>query len=179
MTEPFISEIKLFAGNYNPRNWAMCNGAILSVSQNQSLFSLLGSTYGGDGRITFGLPDMRGRLPLHFGQGIGLFPRYLGQRLGLETSTLRIEEVPTHTHTLQASLNDATDKEPGGKVVAKPVENFYSNGDPASNEKELNPLVVQNAGGNTSGDTDPHTNVMPYQCLTFIIALKGAYPSRN
>ncbi|MCP4693551.1 MAG: phage tail protein [Desulfobacterales bacterium] len=177
MTEPYIGEIRMFAGSFAPRSWAFCDGQLLSVSQFDALFSLLGTIYGGDGRTTFGLPDLRGRLPVHMGQGPGLSNRVLGQRVGEEHVTLAANQMPNHSHSFMAGKNEADATTLSGNVLAKtPTEDkFYA--DPSSDATKqvtLKPDVVQEAGGGQH-----HANLMPYICVHFIIALVGNYPPRT
>lgn len=174
MADPFLGEIKMFAGNYAPPHWATCDGQIMPTNQNQALASLLGAIYGGDGQTTFGLPEMRGRVPMHFGTGPGLTSRAIGQRFGTETVTLTEDQMPTHTHSLQASTSQATSDSPAGTVLATPASSFYSDGNPPD---KITALLGNNLG--QSGGGMPHSNLMPYQTLTFIISLAGTYPSRN
>ena len=172
MSEPFIGQIKMFAGNFAPRSWSFCSGQLLAISQNDALFSLLGTTYGGDGRTTFGLPDLRGRLPIHMGQGPGLNSRPIGQKSGNEQVTLAEQTLAAHTHE-SASTNAATHNSPGGKVLANTGStNVY--GTDATTTMAPATMVAQGAASPT-----PHTNVMPYQTVSFIICLFGVYPSRN
>lgn len=170
MSEPFVGEIRMFAGNFAPRSWAFCDGQLLAISQNDALFSLLGTTYGGDGRTTFGLPDLRGRLPIHAGDGPGLSPRGLGSKSGSENVTLTLNQLPSHTHgPIQASTNAATEENPANNVTGQPVERIYGND---------TPLGDMDAGAITSvGGSQPHSNLMPFLCVHFIIALVGIYPS--
>lgn len=175
MSEPFVGEIRMFAGNFAPRGWAFCDGQLLAVSQNDALFSLLGTIYGGDGRTTFGLPDLRGRIPIHAGQGPGLSSRRLGSKTGAEHETLTVNQMPSHSHTMQASNNPADSRTLSGKVLAKGIntnDTFYVN-----SGESTTPLVtgmVSNSGGSRS-----HNNLMPTLCIHFIVALVGIYPSRN
>lgn len=172
MSEPFCGEIQMFAGNFAPRGWAFCDGQLLSVNSNQALFSLLGTVYGGDGRTTFGLPDLRGRLPLHAGSGPGLTPRKLGAKAGIEKVTLTNDKLPSHTHDYNGNTAAADVSAPAGKVVATTaVFRFYKPVDPTVN-------MAGSAIGNTGG-SGSHTNLMPALCINFIIALVGIYPSRN
>lgn len=172
MSEPFVGEIRMFAGNFAPRGWAFCDGQLLAVSQNDALFSLFGTIYGGDGRTTFGLPDMRGRLPLHAGAGPGLSPRRLGARGGAEKVTLTVNQMPSHTHPLQASTELAQDHDPGGRVLAAGSGiNHYT---PSSPTSAMASNMVTHTGGSRS-----HTNLMPFLCVNFIVALFGIYPSRH
>jgi microcystin-dependent protein len=173
MSDPFVGEIKMFAGNFAPRGWALCDGQLLAVSQNDALFSLLGTTYGGDGRTTFALPDMRGRIPIHAGTGPGLSQHRLGEKGGSETHTLSINEVPSHTHAVQA-LNkpgDSGNPEDRHWAASSGTPLAYSNADP---DTDLAAEAIDGAGGNQS-----HYNMMPNLCINFIIALFGIYPSRN
>lgn len=178
MSEPYVGEIRMFAGNFSPRGWAYCDGQLLAVSQNDALFSLLGTIYGGDGRTTFGLPDMRGRLPVHNGQGPGLSDRRLGGKGGAEKETLVSNQIPSHNHAFMASGQPAMEISPTGRVLAKTPadagDNFYA--PPADPSLQVNLLhgVVGRAGG-----TQSHTNLMPFLCVNFIIALFGVYPSRH
>lgn len=171
MSEPFVGEIKMFAGNFAPRSWALCDGQLLSVSQNDALFSLLGTIYGGDGRTTFGLPDMRGRLPIHVGSGPGLTPRQLGQRFGQESVNLTAAQTPPHTHQLRATDEAGETTNPSGQVQAQTTDESYSTDPPNTNM--ASPAI------STSGSSQSHFNIQPFQCINFIIALFGIYPSRN
>ncbi|MEM7033146.1 MAG: tail fiber protein [Chloroflexota bacterium] len=176
MSEPFVGEIRMFAGNFAPRGWAFCDGQLLAVSQNDALFSLLGTIYGGDGRTTFGLPDMRGRIPLHQGQGPGLSQRRLGSKSGAENHTLTTNEMATHSHDLNANTAAGTDVAPQGKVYAtvQVGGNDFSVYSPENQDTSMNDSVIGNTGGSQS-----HTNLMPTLCVNFIIALFGIYPSRS
>jgi microcystin-dependent protein len=172
MTEPFVGEIRMFAGNFAPSGWAYCDGQLLQVSQNDALFSLLGTIYGGDGRTTFGLPDLRGRLPIHHGSGLGLTPRPLGQKSGEENVTLNTNELPSHTHAMKASTAVGTQNNPAGEFLgASPTVRVFRPGAPAV---PLNAASITSLGGSQN-----HTNLMPFLCINFIIALFGIYPSRN
>ena len=173
MSEPFVGEIRMFAGNFNPRGWAFCDGQLLAVSQNDALFSLLGTIYGGDGRTTFGLPDMRGRLAMHAGSGPGLSPRRLGAKFGSENETLTVNQLASHTHDANASRNRANSTMIQGKILAKTEDDAFFYG-PTSVPKPLKTGLVQNTGGSRS-----HTNLMPSLCINYIIALVGIYPSRQ
>jgi microcystin-dependent protein len=172
MSEPFVGEIRMFAGNFAPRGWAFCDGQLLAVSQNDALFSLLGTIYGGDGRTTFGLPDMRGRIPLHQGEGPGLSPRRLGSKGGAEKETLTVNQLPSHSHVFNANTEAATASDPAGRVLADVQGyNFYRDD---IQDTSLAPGAITNTGGSQS-----HTNLMPTLCVHFIIALFGIYPSRH
>jgi microcystin-dependent protein len=161
----------MFAGNFAPRGWALCDGQLVAISQNPTLFSLLGTTYGGDGRITFGLPDLRGRVPVHYGNGPGLSSRNIGQKSGAESVTLVSTQLPSHTHPLQGSTDAATTQDPTGNVFARTSGDAYGSDFSASN---MNGAALGNSGGNQS-----HTNLMPFQVVNFIVALVGVYPSRS
>ena len=172
MSEPFIGDIKIVGFNFVPRNWAQCDGQLLPIAQNQSLFSLLGTTFGGDGRTTFALPDMRGRAPLHQGSDPGLSPRPWGQKAGQNKVTLTIAQIPSHGHQLNASSDNATTNTPDGNLPATAVPGFNVYGDTANADGE----VTQVSG---SGDGQGHNNMQPYLALNFVIALQGGVPSRN
>ena len=173
MTEPFVGEIRMFAGNFAPRGHAFCEGQLLAVSQNDALFSLLGTTYGGDGRTTFGLPDLRGRVPIHQGTGPGLTNRRIGALGGAERVTLAVTQIPSHSHP----ANCAT----GGNAVS-PVGNYWST-DPGGNSAGFNSAADADMGngaiGNNVGGGGSHENRQPSLAINFIIALVGIYPSRN
>jgi microcystin-dependent protein len=172
MSEPFVGEIRMFAGNFAPRGWAFCDGQLLAVSQNDALFSLLGTIYGGDGRTTFGLPDLRGRIPIHAGSGPGLSLRRLGAKGGVESVSLTANQLPSHSHPLQASAQSATEALPEGKVLARSDVDIYIEGEtPAENMASTSITAV--------GGSQRHSNLMPFLCIHFIIALFGIYPSRH
>ncbi len=172
MSEPFVGEIRMFAGNFAPRGWAFCDGQLLAVSQNDALFSLLGTIYGGDGRTTFGLPDMRGRIPNHAGTGPGLSPRPLGQKTGSENETLTVNQLPSHNHDMSVSTDAGTQSTSNGQYLASsPNVRIFR---PAGPNSSLLNTSVTNFGGSGS-----HANVMPFLCVNFIIALVGIYPSRT
>lgn len=172
MSEPFVGEIRMFAGNFAPQGWAFCDGQLLAVSQNDALFSLLGTTYGGDGRTTFGLPDLRGRVPIHAGNGPGLSARPLGSKGGTEKETVTINQMAPHSHAFQGTDQLAVSPNPAGNVTAKSTTaDAYINEAPSS---ALAGGAVTSTGGSQS-----HTNLMPYLCVHFIIALFGIYPSRQ
>ena len=172
MSEPFVGEIRMFAGNFAPRGWAFCDGQLLAVSQNDALFSLLGTIYGGDGRTTFALPDMRGRIPLHQGTGPGLSPRRIGARGGQETVTLTTNQLPSHSHDFNVNRNPGTSSAPQGKVVAAEA------GFPVFRDVDQDVSFASTAITNTGGSRS-HTNLMPTLCIHYIIALVGIYPSRQ
>ena len=172
MSEPFVGEIRMFAGNFAPRGWAFCDGQLLAVSQNDALFSLLGTIYGGDGRTTFGLPDLRGRIPIHAGTGPGLSPRRLGAKGGAEKVTLTVNQLPSHSHPMRASADPASGPNPQGDVLAETTtDRVYSDN---AADAAMASSSISAVGGSRS-----HTNLMPYLCVHFIIALVGIYPSRH
>ena len=175
MAEPFIGGIIMFGGNFAPRSYAFCSGQLLSIAQNTALFSILGTTYGGNGQTTFALPDLRGRVPIHPGQGPGLSNYSLGQQAGTESNTLTTNNMPAHAHgyTIPANASDGTTTEPGNNTfLGQPTQgNLYTTGGPG----------VQMPGGNTAivGGSQPFSILQPYTCVNFIIALEGIFPSRN
>ncbi len=170
--EPFIAQIIMFGGNFAPRGWAFCDGQLLAISQNTALFSLLGTTYGGDGRTTFGLPDLRGRVSMHPGNGPGLSSRRLGEKGGAETVTLNTTQIPSHNHNISVGVNTSPGDEgtPTG-VIANHAGGFCEE---ATSGQFLGGASSADTGGNT-----PHNNIQPYQCVNYIIALQGIFPSRN
>jgi microcystin-dependent protein len=165
MSEPFLSEIKIVSFNFAPRGWALCNGQLLPINQNQALFSLLGTTYGGNGQTNFALPDLRGRIPIHFGNG-----HVLGERAGEESHTLIMSEMAAHVHPVSASNADPNQGLPTGNMWAKGAGAYSS----VAPNTSMNPASISNAGG-----SQPHTNMQPYLVLNFIIALIGIFPSQN
>ena len=178
--DPFIAEIIMFGGNFAPRGWALCDGQILPISSNTALFSLLGTTYGGDGRTTFQLPDLRGRVAIHPGSGPGLSTYRLGQRGGSETVVLNANQLPSHTHTATATLkgiNRAGNTTlPGGNTLAsKSRTNIYQTAAPDVDMQAGSVTVTVAAAGGNQG----HPNIMPYLAVNHIIALQGTFPSRN
>jgi microcystin-dependent protein len=172
--EPFIGEIKLFAGNFAPRGWAFCDGQLLPISQWQALFSILGTMYGGDGRTTFALPDLRGRAPIHPGNGPGLSNYQVGEKGGVEQVTLTTNQMPTHTHSLNANTNTGDHPDPAGASLADTKgrdRDYLKSG-------EVNTSMSAQSIGNTGGG-QPHENRPPYLAVNYIIALEGIYPSRS
>jgi microcystin-dependent protein len=167
VSEPFIGSVILFAGNFAPRGWAFCDGQLLSISQNTALFSILGTTYGGNGQTTFALPDLRGRSPIGPRQGPGLANHDLGEEGGVENVTLSINQMPAHSHLPGASLGEQDTNSPANAIAAK--GGVYGAGSASANM-----APVSAAGGN-----QPHENRPPYLGLNYIIALEGIYPSRN
>lgn len=171
MSEPFLAEVRMVGFNFAPRGWAFCDGQILPINQNQSLYSLLGTTYGGDGRTSFALPDLRGRTPIHVGASNGT-PHTLGQKSGEETHILSLNETPAHNHGVQVSTAAADSPTPSGTVLAQ-AEMIYHN--PTGVPKTtMNNATLTNAGGGQA-----HDNMQPYLAVNFCIALRGLFPSRN
>jgi microcystin-dependent protein len=166
MSQPFLGEVKLIAWNYPPKGWAFCNGQFLPINQNQALFSLLGTTYGGNGQTTFALPDLRSRTPIHMGSGFTQ-----GQKGGEEFHTLSINELPTHLHALQGSNNNGSSQTAANNVLGVVAGRLYT--DPA-NLTPLAPSSVTNVGG-----SQPHENRQPYLVVNAIVALQGIFPSQN
>ena len=172
MAEPFLSEIRIMSFNYAPKGWAMCNGQFLPINQNQALFSLLGTTFGGNGQTTFALPDLRGRTPIHVGE-----KHTLGEKAGEQAHTLTIQELPTHTHVLQASSTQAdqatlvTPPNNTPNILATVTGNQYA---PPASLTTLTPGTVTNVGGSQA-----HLNMQPFIALNFCIALQGIFPSPN
>jgi microcystin-dependent protein len=169
MTEPFIGEIRNFGFNFAPRGWALCQGQLLPINQNTALFSLLGTMYGGDGRITFALPDLRGRAPIGFGQGPGLTDRTQGVAAGVEAVILTQSELPPHNHPVGAA-SDAVTKNPAGAMPAITSSHRSYGG---SQDAEMNPSMIGQVGGGL-----PHDNMSPYVVTNWCIATEGIFPSR-
>ena len=183
MSEPFLGMIAIYGFNFAPRGWAMCNGQILPIAQNTALFSLLGTTYGGNGQTTFALPDLRGRVAVGPGQGPGLPPVNLGQMSGEPTHTLIITEMPAHNHTTQVSTNAFLDGFGGSGDSSNPTNNFWSSvtsGGPynSTTNAKMNANAVQVVLG-IAGGSQPHNNMQPYLGLNYIICMEGIFPSRN
>lgn len=169
--DPFIGEIGIFGGNFAPRGWALCEGQLLAISQNQALFSILGTTYGGDGVTTFALPDLRGRVPLQPGTGPGLSTRHLGEKGGSEKVSIGINQLPAHSHNLMANNAPGSNNSPAGDVLATGTTRLYS---PDAPDVAMNGAAISSVGGN-----QPVAVMQPYLGLNYIIALQGTYPSRN
>ena len=172
MAEPFLGQILMVGFNFAPRGWAYCNGQLLPIAQNTALFSLLGTTYGGNGQTTFALPNLQSRVPIHFGQGAGLSAYSLGETGGQESVTLTTPQMPAHNHTaaLNASGGAGSDGSPTGNYLAD--GNQYTSS--TNTSMNANAVAIGIAGG-----TQPHSNIQPYLGLNFIIALEGIFPSRN
>ena len=167
MAEPFLSEIRMMSFNFAPKGWALCNGQLLPINQNQALFSLLGTTFGGDGRVNFGLPNLQSKVPIHTGGGFTL-----GQTGGEQSHTLTSAELPTHTHALQATSSNGSAIIPTGNLLAGSTPQLYHAQD--ASVTPMNPGSVANVGG-----SQPHLNMQPFLALNFSIALQGIFPSPN
>ncbi len=190
--EPFIGEIIMFGGNFAPRSWAFCNGQLLAISQNTALFSILGTTYGGDGRTTFALPDLRGRSAIHAGRGPGLSTMKLGQRGGAESVTLNLLNLPNHSHTasitsaqaavtLKASVDEGSSDEAEGNILASGISKMYAAANVAD-QVNLAPVAAPVTGSVTlsnTGNQQSFNNRNPFEVVNYIIALFGTYPSRS
>ncbi|MEP6848647.1 MAG: tail fiber protein [Acidobacteriota bacterium] len=170
MADPFIGEIRIFAGNFAPQSWAFCDGSLQAISQNDTLFALIGTTYGGDGVQTFALPDLRGRVPIHQGQGPGLSSYVIGQVSGTENVTLINTQMPQHTHIASANSATGTAGTPANGFWAGTAAPTYN----TTADAPMNPAATNSAGGN-----QPHENMHPFLTVTFIISLFGIFPSQN
>jgi microcystin-dependent protein len=172
MAQPFIGEIRMFAGNFPPTGWMFCDGQTIPISQNDALFILLGTTYGGDGESTFNLPDLQGRAPVHQGTGPDGQTYQMGEKAGVETVTLTTQQIPSHNHAFLGSTNAATDNNPTGRILARSATVQYltiSPGTVAANANAVTPV----------GGSQPHENMQPYLCVNFIISLFGLFPSQT
>jgi microcystin-dependent protein len=167
MAEPFLSEIRIMSFGFPPKGWALCDGQLLPINQNQALFSLLGTTYGGDGRVNFGLPNLQGRAPIHMGAG-----HTLGERGGEQGHTLSISELPTHVHTLNGTSNTGVSAIAAGNLCATSPSQLYQA--PDNNLAAMNPASIANVGGSQA-----HLNMQPFLVLNFSIALQGIFPSQT
>ncbi|TMA94318.1 MAG: phage tail protein [Deltaproteobacteria bacterium] len=166
MSSPFVGEIRMFAGNFAPQGWMFCEGQLLAIAENDTLFNLIGTTYGGDGQTTFALPDLRGRLPVHTGQG-----HVIGELAGTEEVTLTAAQLPVHTHPLMAAPGVAVDPNPLGKVPAQTRATDLYVADPPD-------VTLAASAVSSRGSSQPHGNVMPFLCVSFIISLFGVFPSQ-
>ena len=166
MSGPFVGEIRMFAGNFAPAGWAFCNGALIPIDQNPTLFQLIGTTYGGDGQNNFALPNLQSRLPLHVGQGFAL-----GQTGGAESVTLTTSQIPAHSHVPQGTTDPASQVSPAGGVWATPSSPLYNSSPPANS---MNPAAIGVAGG-----SQPHDNMQPFLVVNFILSLFGVFPSQS
>lgn len=165
MAQPYVGEIRMFAGNFAPAGWMFCEGQLLPISENETLFQLIGTTYGGDGQSTFALPDLRGRIPIHQGSGF-----ILAETGGVEEVTLTVNQIPAHSHPFLVSLDQAATPNPGTNVIGTPLTAtpFFA----AAPNLAISPQSVSSVGG-----SQPHTNFQPYLCVDFIISLFGIFPS--
>ncbi|KPV93697.1 Phage Tail Collar Domain protein [Pseudoalteromonas sp. P1-9] len=186
--DPLLGQIMLFAGNFAPRGWAFCDGQLLAISQNSALFSILGTTYGGDGRTTFALPDLRGRVAVHEGNGPGLSPYRLGEKGGVEDVTLNTLQIPSHSHiagsvSLPVSSSEATSSNPVDHVLASAMTNISRETAVSTNvyaDADMANSNMKTAGSTgATGGSQSHTNVQPYLATNYIIAVQGTFPSRN
>jgi microcystin-dependent protein len=168
MSTPFIGEIRMFGGNFAPAGWAFCDGQPIPISENDALFTLIGTTYGGDGEETFNLPNLQSRVPMHAGTGPDGVTYDLGEQAGVEQVTLTVQQIPIHTHPLLGSNSTATTQSPGGNVAAQGVGQIYTSAD---SPIQLSPQSVAPTGG-----SQPHDNLQPYLCVNFIISLFGEFP---
>lgn len=168
MAQPYVGEIRMFAGNFAPAGWMFCEGQLLPISENETLFQLIGTTYGGDGQSTFALPDLRGRIPIHQGNGF-----ILAETGGAEEITLTVNQIAAHSHAMLATINAASATAPGGAVIfgrtSNPAITPYGSDNPST---AMSPAMVGSVGG-----SQPHTNFQPYLCVDFIISLFGIFPS--
>ncbi|CAN5802567.1 tail fiber protein [soil metagenome] len=184
MSNPFLGEIRMFAGVFAPRGWTFCNGQLMAISENDALYTLIGTTYGGDGQTTFGIPDLRGRVPLSQGQGPGLSSYVIGQKAGTESVTLTLLQTPSHTHSLNATSANGNVAVPNNQTLpASPdaptphtTASLYVEATPnAVVQNTMDPTSISPSGGSNQ----PHENRMPVLAFSFIIALEGVFPSRN
>lgn len=180
MSEPFLGEVRMFGGNFAPRGWAFCNGQLLSIAQNTALFSILGTTYGGDGQTTFALPNLQGRFAMHWGNAAGFSPRTIGEMSGTESVTMLTSQMPSHNHTIGANTSDGNTEAPAGAVWARAVD---GSANPVSAYASglvppVNTTMAAQAVGPTGGN-QPLPVMNPFLCVTFIIALEGIFPSRS
>jgi microcystin-dependent protein len=169
----YVGEIRMFAGNFEPQGWAFCNGQTLPISENDVLFNLIGTTYGGDGQSTFNLPNLQGRVPVHMGTGRDGTPYQISQLAGAEQVTLTVQQMPSHTHPLMASTAGGTAATPQGNVLASPgggIQLYYE----GQTTGAMNTGAIGGAGG-----SQPHDNTQPFLCINFIISLFGVYPSQS
>lgn len=166
MSQPYIGEIRMFGGNFAPAGWAFCNGALMPISENDALFNLIGTTYGGDGQTTFGLPNLQGRLPVHMGANFAI-----GQMAGSESVTLTVSQLPVHNHAFLATTDAGSATDPGGQTLAQFAGNSAYFAAPATTALAASSLLPD------SGASQPHSNLQPFLCVSFIISLFGVYPS--
>jgi microcystin-dependent protein len=170
MAQPYVGEIRLFAGNFAPAGWEFCNGQLMPIADNVTLYQLLGTTYGGDGMETFALPDMRGRIPLHMGDAGG-FSAQLGQAAGVEAVALTVSQMPSHRHTLVGTSDPSLVRSVAGGVFGRGASDVYAS--------EFDPVTLAPPSVNSKGGSQPHENMQPYLCISYIISLFGIFPSPN
>lgn len=170
---PYVGELRIFAGTFAPAGWSFCEGQLLPISENETLFNLIGTTYGGDGEETFALPDLRGRIPLHMGQGPGIANTYqIAEKAGVEEVTLSVNQIPSHTHAMLGSSGNGSQSTPGNNVLASStLARLYTGNTP---NVAMAPNSIAPVGGNL-----PHTNMQPYLCVNYIISLFGVFPTQN
>lgn len=172
MGEPFIGEIRMFGGNFAPAGWAFCDGQLMAISENDALFTLIGTTYGGDGQETFGIPNLQSRVPIHAGTAASGTTYTLGEMAGTETVTLTVQQLPIHSHAMLGSTNTASIQTPAANVVGKSTQiDLFINAQPGD---ALNASAITPVGG-----SQPHDNVQPFLCINFILSLFGVFPSQN
>ena len=175
MSSPYVGEIRMFGGNFAPSGWAFCDGQTMPISQNDTLFTLIGTTYGGDGQETFNLPDLQGRFPLHQGQGPGISQSYqIGEKGGVESVTLSTQQIPIHTHAAICTTDFGQAPQPEGAFFAQPTTGTGFTGGSQSPLVNLNAGVLSPAGG-----SQPHENMSPFLCVNFILSLFGIFPTQN
>jgi microcystin-dependent protein len=174
MSTPYVGEIRMFGGSFAPAGWAFCSGQIMPISENDVLFTLIGTTYGGDGQETFALPNLMGRVPIHMGQGRGLSNYIIGEMAGTETVTLTPQQIPAHNHTAQAQSGSGNQSSPQGGVWAAASTSIYTTTAPTPPSNNFNTSLINLAGG-----SQPHENMMPYLTISFIISLFGIFPSQS
>ncbi len=172
MSSPYLGEIRMVGYNFAPFGFAFCAGQLLGIAQNSALFSLMGTTWGGDGQTTFGLPDLRGRIPIGQGQGPGLGNRVLGERAGVESVTLITAQIPAHLHTVSAASGGTRSANPSGNLLGSGEADMYTHD--SSSAVSMSANVIAQSGG-----SQPHDNMQPFLCINFVVALEGVYPSRN
>ena len=171
MSDPYIGEIRMFGGNFAPNGWMFCDGQLLPIAENDALFTLIGTTYGGDGQSTFALPNLQSRVPIHAGTGGDGITYQLAEQAGVESVTLTVQQIPIHTHPLLGSITTASTQLPGGNIPAQGAGQIYT---AASSPIQIAPQAVGPNGG-----SQPHENLQPYLCINFIISLFGIFPSQT
>jgi microcystin-dependent protein len=172
MPEPYIGEIRMFAGTFNPVGWEFCNGQLMPISENEALFQLIGTTYGGDGESTFALPNLQSRVPVHAGQRAGSLNTYvLGEMVGVEQVTLTVQQIPAHVHPMMGTTNAATTRDPVGALPGQAVPQAYTN--------RMTPAAASAQAISPVGGSQPHENMQPYLCINFIISLFGVFPTQT